>query len=100
MTMREYVGLFRRRWWVVALFTVLCLAISVVLSASETPMYRSSATVLINQNNSSAIFDPVSGSPFSYAERLAENEARFLQSELVEWRIMRRWGICFRSTQA
>ena len=84
LTLRDYLNIFRRRSWIVALGAALGVLGAFVLTARQTPLYQSSAVVLINQTSASEIYDPLGGgSPYSYAERLAENEARFLGSGLV-----------------
>ncbi len=83
LTLHDYLNLLRRRAWVVALVLIATIAAALAYSALKTPLYRSSAKILINQNTTANIFDPVSGVPVSYAVRLGQNEVQLLRSELV-----------------
>ncbi len=84
LTLRDYLNIFLRRWWVVALCTVGCLAAALLWTARQTPLYESSAAILINQTSASDAYDPLGGaSPYSYADRQVKNEARFLGSDVV-----------------
>jgi len=94
LTLRDYMNLFLRRWWLIALCTVGCLAAALFWTARQAPLYESSAVVLINQASASDIFDPLNGaSAYSYyAERWAENEARFVSSGVMSETAIERLG--------
>ena len=93
LSLRDYVQIFLRRWWVVALTTIVCTALALVWTERQTPMYSSSASVLINQANASDLFDPVgTGTGSAVAARMAATEARFLTSGLVSDEAISRLG--------
>lgn len=81
LTIRDYVDAFRRRWWIPALCFVIFVALSLLYSASKTPMYRSQSRVLVNQTSAAEVFDPVTGG--SSENRRAYNEAEFIESGVV-----------------
>jgi len=81
LSLRDYIELLRRRWSVVVACFVATLVAAFLWSALQTPMYRSSANILINQNTANDIFDPVTG--VSNADRVATNEVKLLESQLV-----------------
>lgn len=85
--------IFLRRWGVVALTTIACTALALAWTAQQTPLYSSSASVLINQANASDLFDPVgSGTGSAAAARVTATEARFLTSGLVSDEAISRLG--------
>ncbi|MEM7093770.1 MAG: polysaccharide biosynthesis tyrosine autokinase [Actinomycetota bacterium] len=84
LTLRDYVQLLRRRIWVVVMVFVLALIAAAVWSALQTPMYRATARVLINQASAAEIFDSQSTQNTSFADRVAANEVALIESQLVE----------------
>jgi len=83
LTLRDYVDLMRRRLPVVAACFAATLFAAFLWSALQTPMYRSSVNILINQNTSNDILDPVTGVSSNSADRVATNEVKLLESQLV-----------------
>ena len=47
MELRQYVEIVWKRWWLIALTTVLAAVAALVVSRAQTPMYRSTTTVEI-----------------------------------------------------
>lgn len=90
LTLRDYFELLRRRAWVVIAAFIGALVLALLWSALQTPMYQSSARILINQNTSNDIFDPVTGAVRN--DRAATNEVALLQSELVRTEAQARLG--------
>ena len=84
LTLRDYVLLLRRRAWVVAAIFALTLIAAVLYSALQTPLYRSTARVLINQASAAEIFDSQSTQNTSFADRVAANEVALIESQLVD----------------
>lgn len=83
LTLADYLQILRRRLPLIAGVTFAAVAAAIVLSLITTPLYRASASILINQNSADDIYDPVTGIPFNQAERVAANELRLMQSTLV-----------------
>ena len=50
-----YFHLIKKRWGSISLFTLLCTAIAVLIALSMTPMYRATATLLIESSQQRAI---------------------------------------------
>lgn len=93
LSLSDYIQIFLRRAWVLVLTALACVVLALVWTARQTPMYSSSASVLINQANASDLFDPVgTGNSLSYAERQAATEARFLTSGIVSDEAINRLG--------
>jgi len=81
LTLRDYVELLRRRAWIVVSAFIGALVLALLYSALQTPLYRSSARIQINQNTANNIFDPVTG--VSRNDRAATNEVELIKSQLV-----------------
>lgn len=90
LELRDYLRVLRRRKWTIALITGLVVAASVAASIAQTPIYRSSADVLLQARTTESIFDPTIAQAVSKSES-APTEIRVLESEpvrrLVEERI-------------
>jgi len=82
LTLHDYFRVLRERWWVVVAALVACIAISLIYSLAQSPLYRSSARVLIAQGGASEVFDPVSGTNSVY--RAILNEVEGAKSDQVE----------------
>jgi len=65
------------------LATTLFVVLALAWTASRTPLYSSSASVLINQANASDLFDPVSTGNAAAGGRQVATEARFFTSGIV-----------------
>ena len=82
LTLGDYAAVLRRRLAVVVLLFLASVLLAAVWSLSSTPMYRSTARVLLDQADASDAFDRCSNSEF--AERLAANEVALIESQLVD----------------
>ena len=91
-SLHDYMRLLRHRAWIVALVFVTAVVAALIWSGSQTSLYRSSAEILINQNNTADVYDPVSGTPTNFADRLVANEIELLRSEVVRVEAQRRLG--------
>jgi len=83
-TLHDYFRVLRERWWVVLAALVACIAIGLLYSLAQTPLYRSDARVLVAQGGASEVFDPVSGT--NTAWRAILNEVEGAESDQVEER--------------
>ncbi|MCB0994494.1 MAG: polysaccharide biosynthesis tyrosine autokinase, partial [Acidimicrobiales bacterium] len=82
LSLSDYIGILRRRWhYVVGAFLVL-IAMSLVYSLLQTPLYRAQAEVLVDLDTSSQLFDPVTGARRSET-RVIDTEVKFVKSTLV-----------------
>lgn len=82
-TLSDYANVVRRRLWLILLCGALAVVAAFLLSVFQTPLYKSTASILINQNTANDIYDPVTGVSVNQADRAAANEVRLLRSELV-----------------
>lgn len=79
--LRDYLDiLLRRIGLVLAVFVVFTL-LAFLYTALQTPLYRSTTTLLVNQSSAAEIFDPIIGN--SQSTRSVENEAEFIRSDTV-----------------
>ena len=81
LTLRDYLSILTHRWWAVALAFTVCLAAAVLWTATRTPLYAAETAILVNQGDSTDLFDPATGT--GSGTRATENEARFLRSDVV-----------------
>lgn len=73
--LRQYLALFVRWWWLVALSGILAGAAAFLISARMTPIYQASTTLMINQASSTAETDY---NTILTSERLARTYAEML----------------------
>lgn len=59
MEFADYLALLRRRWWLVALALVVCIAGSVVSTVTATKQYRTSARLLVSASSSESAIDEI-----------------------------------------
>ena len=83
LTLGDYAAVLRRRLAVVVLLFLASVLLAAVWSLSSTPMYRSTARVLLDQADASDAFDSVFFNS-EFAERLAANEVALIESQLVD----------------
>src|SRR4051794_20255769 len=60
MEFAEYVRVLRRRWWLVALATILCLGAAAAATFLATPTYRASSRLLVSGSSSVSAIDEIS----------------------------------------
>jgi uncharacterized protein involved in exopolysaccharide biosynthesis len=80
-------------WPIVGAFTA-AIVLALLWSAAQTPIYASSARVLINQSTSTEIFDPASGATTNstFADRQAGTAVELIESQLVDLEAEARLG--------
>ena len=83
LTLGDYAAVLRRRLAVVVLLFLASVLLAAVWSLYSTPMYRSTARVLLDQADASDAFDSVFFNS-EFAERLAANEVALIESQLVD----------------
>lgn len=83
LTLGDYAAVLRRRLAVVVLLFLASVLLAAVWSLSSTPMYRSTARVLLDQADASDAFDSVFFNS-EFADRLAANEVALIESQLVD----------------
>ncbi|HUP85935.1 MAG TPA: polysaccharide biosynthesis tyrosine autokinase [Acidimicrobiales bacterium] len=82
LELRDYLRVLQRRKWTIGLIALLVLASSVVASTLQTPVYRSSADVLLEARTTESLFDPTIAQAVSKSAS-APTEIRVLESEPV-----------------
>ncbi|MEM9519234.1 MAG: polysaccharide biosynthesis tyrosine autokinase [Actinomycetota bacterium] len=84
LTLGDYFAVVRRRLWLIVVCFVAVVALAAVFSALQTPMFRSTARVLVNQSSAAEIFESQVTQNNSFADRLAANEVALIESQLVD----------------
>lgn len=82
LELRDYLRVVRRRKWTILLVALLVVASAVAASATQTPIYRSSADILLQARTTESIFDPTIAQAVSKSDS-APTEIRVLESEPV-----------------
>ncbi len=82
ITLRDVWTVFLKRWWIMLIVTVLCAAIvGVYLSCTYVPMYKSTAKMYVNNDNSSnAYINSISSSDIMAAQALVNTYCVILKS--------------------
>src|SRR6187551_2835801 len=91
-TLRDYVQVVRRRKWIILLTMVLVPAAAVVLSLRQTPMYQSSAEVLLNRQNSALLSGAADPNTYYQPERVLQTQAELARVPAVAQRVTRAAG--------
>ena len=84
LTLSDYAAILRRQFVVVVVVFVAGISLAAAWSLSSTPMYRSSARVLLDQAEASGRFDSEWLLNSEFADRLAANEVALIESQLVD----------------
>ena len=84
LTLSDYAAVLRRRLVVVVVVFVAAILSVAAWSLSSTPMYRSTARVLLDQAEASDRFDSEWLLNSEFADRLAANEVALIESQLVD----------------
>lgn len=82
LDLRGYARLLRRRWWVVVLLPLLTAGVAYVAAESKTPLYKSSAELLIARTQAETLFDPL-GAGAVGSDRVLANQVRIMKSQQV-----------------
>src|SRR5215467_11415045 len=77
----EYLDVLRRRWWVVILLTIVGGTAAAAYVATAAKSYTATASVYVNVNAANA--NQLQGSRTSGSAVNMDNEAQFLQSDVV-----------------
>jgi len=81
--LREYLGILRRRWWMIALITLMALLLTVIYSFFiVTPIYESATTVMVS-SPVSATGGTVDMNELNLNRRLAETYGEIVRSRRV-----------------
>jgi polysaccharide biosynthesis transport protein len=81
LDLRDYLQVLRRRAWVIVGVTALCTIAALVLSLLQTPLYASSARILIQRQSPSSGFE--ASNQRLNADLVSEIESQFFNSEAV-----------------
>lgn len=84
LTLSDYVAVLKRRFVVVVAVFVAGVSLAAVWSFSLTPMYRSTARVLLDPSDASETFESGWFLNSDFADRLAANEVALIESQLVD----------------
>lgn len=84
LTLSDYAAILRRRFKVVVVVFVAGISLAAAWSMSLTPMYRSTARVLVDQAEASVRFESEWLLNSEFADRLAANEVALIESQLVD----------------
>ncbi len=80
--LRGYLEVLRRHKWIVLGVVVATAAVALGLSVAQTPLYRSTAEVLVESGTPQQLFDPVTGD-YRDPVRIMQNEIEFIASDAV-----------------
>lgn len=74
ITLRQYLNVLMRRWWLIAAVTAAALAVALGASLTAAPVYRASTTIVVDRTSTSLglVPDMTGLSPQSYMETLVE----------------------------
>ena len=92
MSLRDYAQVVARRKWIVIAAVVVAIALSLLLSAMKTPVYESSAAVLVRARTSDTVFSNVN-TAYNDAKRATDTEIKLIESEVVAKRVMKDLGL-------
>ncbi len=84
LTLSDYAAVLRRRFLVVFVLFAVVVSLAAAWSFSSTPMYRSTARVLLDQADASEISESGWFLDSDFANRLAANEVALIESQLVD----------------
>jgi len=91
--LREYLGILRRRWWIIALITLGVILLTVVYSFFiVTPIYESSTTVMVSSPVSST-GNMVDMNELNLNRRLAETYGEIVRSRRVASQVIEEMGL-------
>ena len=91
LELRDYLRLLRRRRWTILGTVAVIVGAAAAASFVRTPIYRAQAQLLVQTQDRSSIFDPVTGQR-NDPERAVESEILVLESEPVRALVRQRVG--------
>lgn len=89
--LRHYLGVLRRRWWIIAACVGLTAASALAASLLQTSVYEASATLLIQQRTSDTLFDPNTGQA-NDPQRAVDTEVQVVESRPVRQAVQKKLG--------
>ncbi len=93
MTVRDYLAVIRRRWWLVAMATIIATGVALGLSAAQTPVYEAEAQMLVDTRSTDSLFDSGNDLRTSDAARAVQTEIQVLEGERVRTRLESNLGL-------
>ncbi|MDJ0771448.1 MAG: polysaccharide biosynthesis tyrosine autokinase [Ilumatobacter sp.] len=93
MTLRDYLAVIRRRWWIVVGAFVVTTGIALGLSATQTAVYEAEAQMLVQTRTTDSLFDTGVDLRGSDATRAVQTEIRVLEGERVQTRLEQNLGL-------
>ncbi len=91
LELRDYLGVLRRRRWVIALTALVITSVAVAASLLQTPVYEGTAELLLQPRSTESLFDPNSGQRNDPA-RAVQTEIRVLESQPVQDAVRKKLG--------
>lgn len=86
----EYLGILRRRWFVVVGTMLLVVAVVAAIDFSKTPVYQASSQLLLQPKQSESIFSPAQA--VSDPTRAVQNELKIINSLAVRTAVREAYG--------
>ncbi len=90
MELRSYLEVLRRRWWILLLVPSVAALAAFVLTKQTTPMYRATATILVNQTQAPGV---VQYNDVLTSERLTNTYAEIVERSVVLQESLARLGL-------
>jgi len=90
MELRAYLDVLKRRWWILILLPLVLGVAAFVYSKQLTPMYRATATILVNQTQSPGV---VQYNDVLTSERLTNTYAEIVERSVVLTESLTRLGL-------
>jgi len=91
LDLRHYLGVFRRRWWIIALSGGIAAATALAVSFVQTPVYEARSSLLIQQQTSDALFNPTTGQP-NDPQRDVDTEIQVVESLPIRTAVQKKLG--------
>jgi non-specific protein-tyrosine kinase len=91
MTLRDYWRVVTRRWWIVLAAIIATAAPAIFLSSRQSPIYESSADMLIRSGPGESVFN--TGQQSINPDRLVQNEISVLTGDAVYARVKANLGL-------
>ncbi|TDT18480.1 capsular exopolysaccharide synthesis family protein [Ilumatobacter fluminis] len=93
MTVRDYAGVLRRRWWVIAAFVGVAVVLSLATSLAQDQVYEAEARLLVETGGGDSLFADDSELRGADATRAIQTEIEVIEGERVRTRVERRLEI-------
>jgi succinoglycan biosynthesis transport protein ExoP len=93
MTLRDYLAVIRRRWWIVVGALLLATGAALTLSVTTTPVYEAEAQMLVQTRSTDSLFDTGLDLRGTDATRAVQTEIQVLEGERVRTRLMTNLGL-------